>query len=1090
MLEGIGEIMKIRFRDRFSSAGVSRSGSALLIVLGFLSFMIISGVSFAIYMRIERQASSNYKHAVNARHLLNASLARAIDEIDSELRITTAATSEQTKFPPSADWPGRVKVSAVENSDLNNQDAHVLSLEALGFLPAILINDVRRYAVRSMAGPVDPAYKGPKWRQLERGTDDEVVGRYAYVCVNVSDMLDMNLCSAMPVTNSQVCIGHLFENDQDRKDLDADRKADSRYFSLPEFYAARYARDKTAQTSPFQAYVDPKGSDQGKTTVFAPSSANDRAKVKKQVYGTDSIFKPDPLKSGAVNISKHQPVDPLILNDPLLYRSPVNKLMIENTFWGALSTMTDPVMMGAHLSLMAAQLADYLDFNSVPKQLGIPSVEMIPMISKIVINNGLLKSQVYQGPDSADTPPQRQYGIQLINRPMFTAIKGGNQYLAEVQVVYPFKYFLERLRQIPSSSTEKKFYLMARMCFKIVKDGVTSNSSELTDPSVTTYPVEFESTKTEIDLTTLPRTDGSAADNSYYVRQGLKLALKTPEDQNEVLLVKLDDTGKPTALSANFSANDQVRVACTILVQVLDENDNAVDQVPCLIDPNPSSSGYGQAVLDRWKQNTPKLYYATDSIAVNRDMQTKFASGTAFLEYGQTATTPNGYTSLEIPDPRFNHAAMNWIASQVVWSPPTGAGAVNASTRALLGQDGRDSDIFMSVSDSGIMQSPGELGFLLRPYQGYILQAAYGQSLNKALLGNAFPAVDFFTQQSVVLMNAMSDRDAMFRTFRLYDHGAYNGSNLSERRNRQKDDVYGRFYVMKEDGTLPGAHVNPLSDIPAVRDAAIWDTPLNFWFFAPSTPDFINREGQTFNRRTFHFAEGTPSLPMPVNNPDPTKQRWERFHLAWTNELVRAVTLGWEWKSNENTYRRDDKQDALRVNKSWRLNVADVYGNWDLFRWYSPNPLLIFGDNETPAVPQVNLDNPLHEVDRKMLYAHSLDAFSDRQQLFLLFLRAEATVPSFGGVSEGGMRSLAGGRAVALVWRDPYPQGYDKGTGLWKQPNNQTVGNNDPAKKVNNEWYPANDLESPWVQYYPGRRIERWNGYHETRILYFKQLDQ
>jgi type II secretory pathway component PulK len=80
--------------------GVRRRGSALLIVLGFLSFMIISGVSFAIYMRIERQASSNYRHAVNARQVLNAALARAMEEVDSELRLDNTDVNDNDKKHP------------------------------------------------------------------------------------------------------------------------------------------------------------------------------------------------------------------------------------------------------------------------------------------------------------------------------------------------------------------------------------------------------------------------------------------------------------------------------------------------------------------------------------------------------------------------------------------------------------------------------------------------------------------------------------------------------------------------------------------------------------------------------------------------------------------------------------------------------------------------------------------------------------------------------------------------------------------------------------------------------------------------------
>jgi hypothetical protein len=128
-----------------------------------------------------------------------------------------------------------------------------------------------------------------------------------------------------------------------------------------------------------------------------------------------------------------------------------------------------------------------------------------------------------------------------------------------------------------------------------------------------------------------------------------------------------------------------------------------------------------------------------------------------------------------------------------------------------------------------------------------------------------------------------------------------------------------------------------------------------------------------------------------------------------------------------------------------------------------------------------------------MLYSFSLDAFSDRQQLFLYILRAEVTVPSFGSSSDSSVKSLAGGRAVALVWRDPYPEGYEKENNTW------TLGN----------WYGSTPQRiSPWYQvnikrysdnYEPMQndpslqRVEspngRFNGYHQHKVLYFKQLD-
>ena len=65
---------------RWRSSG--RQGSALLIVLGMFAFMLVSAVSFSIYMRASRAPSSYVRRNASARHLVKAALARAIDEID------------------------------------------------------------------------------------------------------------------------------------------------------------------------------------------------------------------------------------------------------------------------------------------------------------------------------------------------------------------------------------------------------------------------------------------------------------------------------------------------------------------------------------------------------------------------------------------------------------------------------------------------------------------------------------------------------------------------------------------------------------------------------------------------------------------------------------------------------------------------------------------------------------------------------------------------------------------------------------------------------------------------------------------------
>ena len=69
---------------------------------------------------------------------------------------------------------------------------------------------------------------------------------------------------------------------------------------------------------------------------------------------------------------------------------------------------------------------------------------------------------------------------------------------------------------------------------------------------------------------------------------------------------------------------------------------------------------------------------------------------------------------------------------------------------------------------------------------------------------------------------------------------------------------------------------------------------------------------------------------------------------------------------------------------------------------------------------------PLHQVDRKFLYSFWRECFENRQQLFLLFVRAEPMSTSGGSVGKAMPSSQLGGRAVALVWRDPAVPSYVK----------------------------------------------------------------
>ena len=113
----------------------------------------------------------------------------------------------------------------------------------------------------------------------------------------------------------------------------------------------------------------------------------------------------------------------------------------------------------------------------------------------------------------------------------------------------------------------------------------------------------------------------------------------------------------------------------------------------------------------------------------------------------------------------------------------------------------------------------------------------------------------------------------------------------------------------------------------------------------------------------------------------------------------------------------------------------------------------------------INVPNALHEIDRKMLCSFSLDSFSDRQQLFLYFIRAEATVPLVRR-RHGSRPGPWPARAVALVWRDPYPRGFVK--------DNDDDNANDAMDK-DEDWYPDGGYKDPW------RRIQAAEAPRATR---------
>jgi hypothetical protein len=114
-------------------------------------------------------------------------------------------------------------------------------------------------------------------------------------------------------------------------------------------------------------------------------------------------------------------------------------------------------------------------------------------------------------------------------------------------------------------------------------------------------------------------------------------------------------------------------------------------------------------------------------------------------------------------------------------------------------------------------------------------------------------------------------------------------------------------------------------------------------------------------------------------------------------------------------------KDLEKVAGNLIANMRRDDGNWQLgfsnLDWAGNNSDFCGVDFENTDADE------LKEVDRKFLYGFWRDSFAAKQQLFLVFVRAEPLM--MGGGASGQTPPQLGARAVALVWRDPTPSRED-----------------------------------------------------------------
>lgn len=214
----------------------SRNGVALLIVLGLLGLLLITAVGFAVLMRTERSAATNYRHTSSARHLLFAGLNRALEDIDEDIGNDfnpdwperTTSFGGRTFDAPAGVFFSYFDTGGIDTNKTPPVQARILTKDVMTYIPA-------RFHRRLTEGKYSP----PEWLRIDY--NGSIIGRYAYAVIDTSGLLDASLVAStnrwMGCSMKEVQLDPDILTVKDLIDVDkftADRDTHGRYETIAE----------------------------------------------------------------------------------------------------------------------------------------------------------------------------------------------------------------------------------------------------------------------------------------------------------------------------------------------------------------------------------------------------------------------------------------------------------------------------------------------------------------------------------------------------------------------------------------------------------------------------------------------------------------------------------------------------------------------------------------------------------------------------------------------------------------------------------------------------------------------------------------
>ncbi len=1034
----------------------SRSGSALLVVLGFLSFMVVSAVAFSIYMRAERLPSSALRRNVATRHLVKAALAHAMSRVDDAIRADPFPGLPNTNNNSTADfyhdgnnnpmdiWYGRVFMPPdPEGTTEPNQDVvdlisatrfapitetvSVLNLEGLGYLPPPLVNDVRFLSRSTWTA---------KWQNFPFDA-----GRFAFCAVNVSDYFDINRTTAGirtsapegrisllgPVSNNE---GDSMENVGDGVSAslsalvgpyavrptysNADgnggsAKATTEYVSMLDYNLAlgsQYSGGLGTIRSPFYWWIDGSGS---KRYFYNDGVSRNSAGVMqaaRQPFINDSFAT---NQTYAIDFAKleGQPFHNIDMSGSGASVSTVAR----GTTSEFLRQMYNTGLMGMP---DVFTLYDYLDHDDIPLSLAMPGVECVPMVT--AVEAGAIPCQIKA---VAGSPATRiDPGFQVTETPYVLDPSSFNSAGAGLRVLvsFPFRHFAGRnINDFKVQAIMKVFVAAGAVSVRPNGDLANlapQNATDWNQPSASfqlagasdalgwtlvsdkvniSIPDEISVQDDAIMQVDVVRWTGNAE-----VPGGQAMATDItripgnvspvtgvftptgPAVPSHMINLRPFNNGsflpageQAGALATSPYAADQFKTYAAVWIRITNSSGSETyDLAPAIL---------ADDVLNSRSSSDPVAQSVFGGLCGADRGMLLFGNNNNIFTYGTLVSSATGTApdwqpkALATVDPRFNYAPEDWfewnrsgISGSSWLDEVISAGYFNVS-------DARDPDIFMFTSNQGFLQGLGEFAFLPRLSQ----LNSPPSGLCSSLVATAPAAGSAHAANPQSILN----KACAWRTYPIDRQFYADCASVGIGRSWDDDQT-----------------VNPYTDDEYVRMAAFANTPCDYWVTGRTTAGLSDLKGD--------FST--------IFNKMGDKNKTSGDEIKKLSDALKNAFC----EKNEDSQSRIKPKKIRAVANSICSSLRSGAGSWedgyDNLPWF--DGLDPANDSSFKNFMGVDVEVPLYSIDRKFMYSYWRDCFANRQQLFLIFVRAEST--ALGGPGEG-TPAQQGGRAVALVWREP-----------------------------------------------------------------------